>query len=541
MSKKKSVSKIQPIFIAIGVILGILIGCFYSSLYSGNNLSIINASGNKLNDLLYIIDDQYVDTINIEEIVEKSLPKILKELDPHSVYISSKDAEQSMQELKGSFSGIGIQFFPYKDTIRITSIIKGGPSESAGLKAGDRIVQINGQEYVGEKVQNNEETMKLLKGKQGSTVALGVKRNGVDGILNFEIIRGEVPVKTVNAVYMINDTVGYINIGSFGETTYPEFLAALAKLNQHDFRNLIIDLRNNLGGYMAPAIQIANEFLPEKRLVVYTEGRKSPREDYYSDGRGTYQSIPLIILLDETTASASEILAGAIQDNDRGKIIGRRSFGKGLVQIPINFNDGSILRITKARYYTPSGRCLQKPYVPGLDEEYEQDLIKRAEHGEYYSQDSIKNSGKEYHTLIGRTVFGGGGIVPDVFIAKDTLGITPYFKEIYMRGLLHNFSFEYVDLNRNKLENLESFKDVELTLSKDQVFDKFIRFADSNGVKRRNLMINESKKIITQYLITQIINDAWGNEKANVYANETDPMVIKALDIIRHNETFPHK
>lgn len=538
MSKNKF-SRFLPLHIAVGVIIGVLVGSFYTSLYSGKNLSIINATGNKLNDLLYIIDDQYVDTVQIDNIVEHALPQILKELDPHSVYISAKDAEISMQELRGSFSGIGVQFVAYKDTVRVVRVIEGGPSESAGLQSGDRIVRIDDSLYVGEITHNNDETMKRLKGVDGSEVTLGIVRPGEKKELRYTIIRGMVPVKTISSSYMINDTTGYISINSFGDTTYPEFLAALAKLNQFDFKNLMIDLRGNLGGYMAPAIQIANEFLPDNRLIVYTEGRKSPREEFTSDGRGSYQNMPLVILLDETSASASEILAGAIQDNDRGIIVGRRSFGKGLVQVPIDFSDGSMIRLTKARYYTPSGRCLQKPYTPGDDELYEQDLLLRAEHGEYFSEDSIKKIGEQFRTLHGRTVYGGGGIVPDVFVARDTIGITPYFKEAYVGGHLQMFSYEYVDQHRNDLNELQDIISLSKWFSEKNIVDLFVNYAEKRGIKRRNLMIRESKELIKQYLITFMINDLLGDESSIEFANQSDSVVSCAIKLINKGETYP--
>lgn len=538
MNKRKP-SRFLPLFIAIGVIIGIFIGSFYAGLYSGKNLSIINASGNKLSDLLYIIDDQYVDTVKVDEIVEKALPQILKELDPHSTYISAKDAELSMQELRGSFSGIGVQFIAYKDTVRVVHVIEGGPSENAGLQAGDRIVRVDGDSFVGKQTEDNETTMKRLKGERGSEVTLGIVRPGVAEELSYTIVRGDVPVKTVTCAYMLNDSTGYISIGSFGETTYPEFLAALAKLNQNNFEHIVIDLRGNLGGYMAPAVQIANEFLPDNRLIVYTEGRKSPREDFVTDGLGVYQNMPLVILLDESSASASEILAGAIQDNDRGTIIGRRSFGKGLVQVPIEFMDGSMLRLTKARYYTPSGRCLQKPYTPGREEDYEDELLHRAEHGEYFYQDSIKTSGKQYATRHGRTVYGGGGIVPDVFIPRDTTGITPYFQEVYLTGKLRMFAYEFVDKHRTKLTELQTSKDMIKYLSSHNLVEHFIQYAEKEGVKRRNLMIKESRKLIWQHLTTYIIDDVLGTEASVEYANSYDPFMLKALDIIHRGETYP--
>lgn len=534
-----SKSRFFPLIVAIGIVAGIMIGSFYANHFSGNRLNIINASSNKLNDLLHLIDDQYVDSVNAAELVEKSLPKILKELDPHSTYISASDVENSMQDLRGSFSGIGVQFTIYKDTVRIIRVIKGGPSEKAGLQAGDRIVTVDGEHYTGEKV-NNEETMKLLKGEKGTTVKLGIARHGKKKPLDFSIVRGEVPVNSIDAVYMVDKTTGYIRINSFGETTYSEFLAALAELNQSDFQGLIIDLRGNLGGYMAPAVQIANEFLPKNKLIVYTEGRRSPREEYTSDGRGTYQNMPLVILADETSASASEILAGAIQDNDRGTIIGRRTFGKGLVQVPIEFRDGSMLRLTKARYYTPSGRCVQKPYTPGQEEEYEMDLIVRAEHGEYYSEDSIKADGKKFHTSIGRIVYGGGGIIPDIFIPRDTLGMTSYFKEAYMQGLIYQYAYVYTDENRKRLDKLGGELNPTIDfLKKQNIVEKFASFAEKNGLKRRNLMIRKSHALFEQYLLNNIISDQLGISAAVQYINRTDPAVLKAVNLIERGNAFP--
>lgn len=531
-------SRFFPLIVALGVVLGILIGSFYANHFSGKRLNIINTSSNKLNDLLHLIDDQYVDSISISDLVEKSLPQILKELDPHSTYISAKDVEASMQDLKGSFSGIGVQFTIYKDTVRVIKVIHGGPSESAGLQAGDRIVSIDGKSYVGKEV-TNEETMKRLKGPKESTVKLGIVRSGKSAPIFVSIMRGDVPLKSIDAVYMADSSTGYIRINSFGDTTYPEFLAALAKLNQQGFKGLIIDLRGNLGGYMAPAVQIANEFLPKNRLIVYTEGRKSPREEYTSDGRGTYQSLPLIILVDEGSASASEILAGAIQDNDRGMIVGRRSFGKGLVQVPIEFRDGSMLRLTKARYYTPSGRCVQKPYTPGEEEEYEQDLLLRAEHGEYFSADSIKTEGEKYKTRIGRIVYGGGGIIPDVFVPRDTTDITPYFKEAYLRGLMYQFAYDYVDNYRAKFRHVSDLEQVTAFLDKHNIVEDFASFAEKNGLKRRNLMIQKSRKLFKYYLYNYIISDLMDTETSVRFANMEDSTVQKALQLLRNGEAFP--
>ena len=540
MSKNRKLRFI-PIYVALGIVFGIFVGNFYANQYSGKNLSVINASGNKLNDLLYIIDDQYVDTVGLSGLVEKALPKILRELDPHSVYFSPKDVEASMQDLKGSFSGIGVQFFPYKDTVCVVKVLPGGPSESVGLKDGDRIISVDGKPYVGEIVADNEETKKRLKGASGTTVSLGIKRPGEDQVLNFDIVRGDVPVKTVDAAYMLNDSTGYIRIASFGETTYPEFLAALAKLNAYDFRNVVLDLRGNLGGYMMPSVQIANEFLPKNRLIVYTEGRKSPREEFTSDGRGAYQTMPMVVLVDETSASSSEIFSGAIQDNDRGTIIGRRTFGKGLVQIPIEFGDGSMLRLTKARYYTPSGRCLQKPYKPGAEAEYDLDLLNRLEHGEFYSKDSIKFSGKEYLTRIGRKVYGGGGIIPDVFVPRDTLGMNSYFNDAYISGLFGSFAFDFVDHHRSDFEQCKDLSSVEKYLKKYNLVELFVQYAQKHGIKRRNLLIRKSYTLLQSYISSAIVGDVLDVESTVRFINKTDPGVLNALELFQEGKAFPSK
>lgn len=538
MINKFNNTRFTPLLVSLGIVVGIIIGSFYANHFTGKRLNIINNSSDKINSLLHIIDDQYVDSVNMKDLVEKSLPQILKELDPHSVYIPAAEAEAANQDLKGNYSGIGVQFTIYKDTVRVVRIIEGGPSESAGLKAGDRIVKIDGKNFVG-KIVNNDETMKRLKGKAGTSVRLGIVRAGKKGLQYISVARGDVPLKSIDAVYMVDKATGYIRISSFGDTTFQEFLAALATLNSSGFQNLIIDLRGNLGGYMAPAVQIANEFLPKNRLIVYTEGRKSPREEFRSDGRGSYQSIPLVILADETSASASEILAGAIQDNDRGTIIGRRTFGKGLVQVPIEFNDGSMIRLTKARYYTPSGRCVQKPYVPGQEEEYEQDLLTRAEHGEYYSADSIKAHGPKFKTRIGRTVYGGGGIIPDIFVPRDTLGITSYFKDVYFSGAIYQFAYVFVDDHRQELSELENLDLILAYLNKKDIIGKFATFAEKLGIKRRNRMIMASRKLLESYIYSNIIDDVLGIEKSTEYVNRTDKSVLDAVNVFREHAAFP--
>ena len=538
MSQNKN-SRYIPIIIAVSIVAGIFIGTFYANRYSGSKPGIISASSNKLNALLRIIDDQYVDTVDMAELVEDAMPQILGELDPHSSYIAAKDLEEVTADLRGSFSGIGIQFTIQQDTIHVNNVIAGGPSEKVGLMAGDRIVEVDDSAFVGKMVTNNE-AMKKLKGPKGSEVKLGVFRHGEKELLHFTIIRGDIPVKSVDASYMLNEKFGYIKINKFGETTYPEMLISLAKLHQEHCQGIVIDLRQNTGGYMGAAIQMVNEFLPKGKLIVYTEGRKAPRENYFSNGTGSSQEIPVIILVDEGSASASEIFAGAIQDNDRGTVIGRRSFGKGLVQQPIDFSDGSAIRLTIARYYTPSGRCIQKPYNKGKDENYEMDILTRYEHGEFFSQDSIKQDESHiYYTSLGRPVYGGGGIMPDIFVPQDTTGITSYFSMAVNRGLTLQFAFQYTDQNRQTLQKYTTSDELLQYLKKQNILEKFARFAESKGLKRRNILMYKSQKLFERNLYGNIIYNMLDMEDYLKYLNQLDPTVLKAIEVLEDGKSFP--
>ena len=535
---RNKTNRLMPLFMAICVVVGILIGTFYANHFSGNRLNIINTSGNKLNNLLHIIDDQYVDTVNMNDLVEKAMPQILSELDPHSVYISSKDVQSANDDLSSSFSGVGIEFTIRQDTIHVQNVISNGPAEKAGVIAGDKIVSIDDKPFVG-KIVTTTESMRRLKGPKDTKVKLGLLGYKAKKVRYVTVTRGEIPQKSISATYMLDSKTGYIKIKKFAENTYPELLISLAQLSQNNLQNLVIDLRGNLGGYMASAVQIANEFLPKNRLIVYMEGRRSPRQDFMSDGKGSYQHIPLVILIDEASASSSEIVSGAIQDNDRGTIIGRRSFGKGLVQKPLSFRDGSMIRLTTARYYTPSGRCIQKPYSSGADKDYEEDLLNRYQSGEYFSQDSIKHSGKKYHTKNGRIVYGGGGITPDIFVPQDTLGITSYYKEAAISGLILQFAFEYTDENRAKLTELGNYNAITKHLTKQNIVDKFATYADKNGLKRRNLMIKKSHKLLERYIVSRIVYNILDENAWTQYLNQDDPTVSKAMDIFRKNAAFP--
>lgn len=531
-------NRFMPLLMAVSMILGILIGTFYANHFSGSRLTVVNNGSNKLSNLLRIIDDQYVDDVNIDSLVEKAMPLILGELDPHSVYISAKDVQQSEDDLKGSFSGVGIEFTIRQDTIHVENVIKNGPAEKAGIIAGDKIVMVDGKKFVGKQV-TQEEAMHRLKGPQGSKVRVGVLRFGHPKVLSFDITRAEIPTKTITAAYMLDDNTGYIKIKNFGEKTYPELLIALANLQQQGFQNLVIDLRDNPGGYLQSAVQVANEFLPAKKLIVYTEGRKSPRQDYTSDGHGAYQNIPLVVLINEGTASAAEIFAGAMQDNDRATIIGRRSFGKGLVQQQIPFPDGSMIRLTIARYYTPSGRCIQKPYVDGDEEAYAQDIIDRYQHGEFFSQDSIKHTGPAYHTGIGRVVYGGGGITPDIFVPEDTTYVTSYYKQAIMSGLILQFAFTYTDNNRQKMKMFKQMLDLSKYLNEQNTVDQFADYADKHGLQRRNLLIKKSHSLLEQFINGRIIYNMLDEQALYEYLNQDDPVITRALMLFKQNAAFP--
>lgn len=533
-------NRFMPLIMAVCVVIGIVIGTFYANHFSGNRLSIINSGSNRLSNLLHIIDDQYVDPVNIDSLVEKAIPEILSDLDPHSVYISAKDVQSATDDLKGSFSGIGVEFTILNDTIRVQSVIANGPAEKAGIIAGDKIVEVDSKKFVG-KIVTNDEAMRRLKGEKDTKVKIGVVRFGEKDIKRFVITRGDIPQKSITSCYMINEDVGYIKIKNFGESTYNDLLLALAKLQSSGFDRLVLDLRENTGGYLLSAVQIANEFLPKNRLIVYTQGRKSPRENYKSDGRGQFSRLPLVVLIDEVSASASEIFAGAMQDNDRATIVGCRSFGKGLVQQQIEFPDGSLIRLTVARYYTPSGRCIQKPYVMGDDESYQNDLAERFDHGEYFKQDSIKHSGQIYHTSLGRVVYGGGGITPDIFVPRDTTRYTSYFAEAVATGQIMQYAFTYTDNNRLKLNNFTEMAELKAQLEKDNTVEKFATYADKHGLQRRNLMIKKSYPLLERAINGRIIYNIMSEDELMQYTNLNDDVIKAALKAFEVNNAFPQK
>ncbi len=528
--------RFTPLLIALGTIVGICIGTFYTSHFSGGRINIINTGSSKVGYLLQLIDNNYVDTVDMNTLVEDAMPQILSELDPHSSYFGPKDAKEANEDLKGSFSGIGVQFTMEKDTVYVSSVIHGGPSERVGILAGDRIVTADTISLVG---MDTDSVMKHLRGEKGTKVKLGIKRYGTADLQYFTIIRGDVPVESVDAYFMINEKTGYIHIKNFGEKTHDEMFEALGDLNMEGMKQVIVDLRGNRGGYMHIAIKMVNEFLPKGKLIVYTEGRKSPREDFCSNGLGSYQKLPIVVLVDEGSASASEIFAGAIQDNDRGTIVGRRTFGKGLVQEPIEFRDGSVVRLTVARYYTPSGRCIQKPYEKGHGEEYEMDLIARYERGEFFSQDSIHQEGEQYQTSIGRIVYGGGGIMPDFFVPEDTSATSSYYREAVFTGLIRQFAFAYADENRAKLNSLQTVDRMVKFMKKENLVEKFAQFAEKHQLRRRNLMLQKSRSLFERNIYGSIIYNVGEMKDYLMFLGKDDPAVIQAQEILNEGKSFP--
>ena len=526
-----------------GVIVVIcLLGGFFLGMQitSNNNTIVINAADNKLGDVIDIIHTNYVDSTDIDSIIEKCLPKIISELDPHSVYIPQKDVEETNSDLQSSFSGIGIRFTIQEDTIHISDIIRGGPSEKAGLLAGDRIIKVNDTLFVGKEICTNETALKKLKGPKGSFVKVAIERYGEKELLDFNIRRDDIPIESIEAIYIINDKWGYVQIERFAENTFAEFIQALAYFVKNNAQGIIIDLRGNGGGYMGVAVDMANQFLARGETIVYTEGEHCEKMIERANGFGMFQGTPLVILVDETSASASEIIAGTIQDNDRGTIIGRRTFGKGLVQQPFELNDGSMMRLTIARYHTPSGRCIQKPYTKGEKGKYEMDLVERYNRGEFFSQDSIhQDETLIYKTRKGRTVYGGGGIMPDIFVSSDTTDHTSYSQEAFTRGLISRFALQYSDRNRPILSQYKTFEDMVSYLNTQPLLDNFVEYATKKGLKRRNNLIAKSKEVLTHSLYSHIIYQIQGMLEHVKYINQDDPTVLKAVEVLEKGEAFP--
>ena len=514
---KKNLSLV--IIVLAALISGILLGNLIASRQQrgldaafGNLFKNFSSSDNKISELLQLIDSYYVDSVDVNDLTEEMATELIAKLDPHSVYIPAKDLEIVNNELEGSFSGIGVQFNIQNNTIMIISVISGGPSEKVGLLAGDRIVMVDDSVFTGKQI-NNEKVLRKLRGKVNTKVKLGIKRHGTKELLSYSITRGEIPVSSVDISYMVAPQTGLIKVNKFGESTYSEFLVAIAKLKKEGATKFIIDLRENSGGYLERAISMINEFLPAGQLIVYTEGKSYPRFDAKSDGTGSCINNPIVVLIDEFSASASEIFAGAIQDNDRGTVIGRRSFGKGLVQQQKPLSDGSAIRLTVAKYYTPSGRSIQKPYQIGNNEDYNMDLYNRFLHGEFYTKDSVHQADTiEYKTVSGRTVYGGGGIMPDIFIPRDTTEFTPYLNKVVNYAHLYQFAFAYTDKNRQQLSKYKDWKAMLKYLDNQPLLQEFVSYAEEKGVKAVPKEIKQSEKFILirlkAYISRNILGDA---------------------------------
>lgn len=494
----------------------------------------------KLSNILNLIGNEYVDVVNTDSLIEQTFPTLLSNLDPHSVYIPAKDLQKVNEELGGSFSGVGVSFSIYDDTILVLEVISGGPAESAGIKSGDRIIAVDGEKVEGVGI-TNEQVFEKLRGEKGSKVKLTVRRSSSPDMLDFEVVRGDIPVASIDAEYLADDSIGYIKVNKFGRTTYDEFFQALFSLRDAGAKDYIIDLRGNTGGLLETSVLMANEFLPRGYKIVETKGRRNDENSVVvSDGYGAFQDSRIAVLIDESSASSSEIFAGAIQDNDRGLIIGRRSFGKGLVQNQMELPDGSAIRLTVARYYTPSGRCIQKDYSDATS--YENDLYDRYSHGEVFEADSMKyDETKLFSTLTGRKVYGGGGIIPDIFVPNDTSGITKYYINAVNKGLLQKFALDYVDSNRERLESAYDVNELLSMLPSDlQLIQQFTRLTKANGIDTQWSYINISTPLIVNQLKALIARDIFGIGAYYEISNLDDTTVKSAIEQLRSgNADFP--
>lgn len=505
-----------------------------------NAKSDSKAALQKLSTLYYLIDNFYVDTANVEKLTEDAIVAILKELDPHSAYISKKDVQKANEPLEGSFEGIGVTFQIFQDTILVISPVPGGPSDKVGILAGDKIVKIDGEDAFGKKV-DNEYVAKHLRGEKGSKVTLGIKRGNSDEIVDFEVIRDKIPLNSISASFMIDKSIGYIKLDRFAKTSMDEFDDAMTKLKSKKMKSLILDLRGNSGGYLAVAAELSNQFLKNGMMIVFTEGDKSPKQVFNTDHNGQFSDGKLVILIDEGSASASEIVSGAVQDWDRGVLIGRRSFGKGLVQRPFNIADGSVVRLTTARYYTPTGRCIQRSYEKG-SEDYLEEMTKRMKHGEFYHADSIQfPDSLKYSTLIsGRTVYGGGGIMPDIFMPVDTTYSTKLYTDLIRKGILNRYTLEYVMEHRTEIlsqyVDFDTYNaDFEVT---ESMIEDFKNFAEKEGVTWNEEQFLRSEPLIKLQIKALIARNEWDMEKYYQVVLQGDKVVNKAVEILNDHDQY---
>ncbi len=542
MYKNSKRTVLFPLLLAAGVVLGLVLGQ-----YLGRNSTTSQLKGmlsrmalptNKLTYTLSLIENQYVDSVSMDSLAEHVIPLLVKELDPHSVYIPASEMQALNEPLEGEFDGIGVVFNMATDTVIVLNVIPQGPSDKAGIKAGDRIIEIGDSVVAGRKIPQNN-VVKMLRGPRGTTVHLGIGRQGISGLVPIDVERGVIPIRSIESAFRIADGVGYVKLGQFARTTYDEFRRALASLRAEGVTKLIFDLRGDSGGFLDQAIAVANEFLHKGQLIVYTEDRRHEQLREYADGNGSAQDMEVVVLIDEGSASSSEILAGALQDNDRGTIVGRRSFGKGLVQRQIPYSDGSALRLTTARYYTPTGRSIQKPYTIGDDESYEEDIWNRYKNNEFFSADSIHFADSLKRTTPGgKVVYGGGGIMPDVFIPADTTDVTKYFIEVSGRNILYRYTIEYADRHREALNAVQTIGDLQALLDSDKTLvDDFVRYAARKGVAPRYGDIARSRRLIEAQLRAYIGRNTKLEDNgfyANIYP--VDNVIVRAVGILKEDK-----
>lgn len=532
MSSRKKIGVWLPIWVSIGIAIGIFVGSKYGQFGASGRME----SSGKIDAVLNYIRESYVDTVNTRLLVEDALPHIIHELDPHSEYISAAQMKRVNEDLEGHFSGIGVSFYVLRDTIVVTSIVPGGPSEAAGIMPWDRIVMVDDSLMAGKKIQN-EDVLKTLRGERGSEVTLGIRRNEADDLINITVTRDDIPMNSVNATYMLTDKIGFIKLGrNFGFNTFSEFISAISMLKSRGATGFVIDLRGNVGGSLDVVVAMLNEFLDKGDLIVYTEGRNFPRTDNYANGSGTCKEDDVVVLIDELSASASEIFAGAIQDHDRGLVIGRRSFGKGLVQSQRNFPDGSAVRLTVARYYTASGRSIQRGYEKGKYDEYEMDAINRYLRGDYVNVDTTNNL-VPFTTLGGRTVYGGDGIMPDLFIARDTTGINSYYNAVVNRRLDEEYAMLYSDVNREKLNSFETWQELHKYLLQQPLLLNLVSYADHHGIRRRPYYIQESSDLLDNVMHAYIVRNFFGEEGFWEAYYKDDPLIKKGVELIETGKT----
>ncbi|WP_258102629.1 S41 family peptidase [Marinoscillum sp. MHG1-6] len=535
---KNSKSAVRlPIYIAVAICLGIFIGANMAG-SSTPVISNLHQSISKFRQVMAYIENDYVDETNIDNLVETAITQTLADLDPHTVYIPAEELELNKSQLEGNFEGIGIEFNIFHDTINVVTPLSGGPSERLGLRPGDKIITVDTENVAGVGITNRD-VINLLRGPKGSEVKVQIKRRGESELLDFTIIRDVIPQYSVDVYYMIDDETGYIKINRFSATTYMEFKEALNNLQKSGMSQMILDLTGNPGGYMNPAVKLADELLGGQQMIVYTKGKESRHNtQYFSEIKGDFEEGPIIVLVDEGSASASEIVSGALQDHDRALIVGRRSYGKGLVQMPIELNDGSAMRLTISRYYTPSGRCIQKPYTNGLTD-YHKEYYERFTSGEVYTQDSIKvNDSLVYRTDNGRQVYGGGGIIPDYFVPLDTTNNSRYLTKLINSNTIQEFALNYYENNKSRLEKMdfETFRN-EFVIS-EAIASELIKRAKLNGVAYVDKDYKKSGALIKNYLKAFIARSVWNNKGFFPILNEHDEIIQKALTLMNEAEAL---